>query len=116
LKVSVLTTQKRNQYSLLFGFPTTEKEEQVSRLNFERLLEVRLKRRNLLIGAGGLVGFTVASQWSHRVLAQPKFSAYPFTLGVASGDPLPHGVILWTRLAPLPINGGGMPSPFNANK
>jgi alkaline phosphatase D len=109
LKVSVLTTQKRNQYSLLFGFPTTEKEEQVSRLNFERLLEVRLKRRNLLIGAGGLVGFTVASQWSHRVLAQPKFSAYPFTLGVASGDPLPHGVILWTRLAPLPINGGGMP-------
>jgi alkaline phosphatase D len=23
----------------------------------------------------------------------------PFTLGVASGDPLPHGVVLWTRLA-----------------
>ena len=24
----------------------------------------------------------------------------PFTLGVASGDPLPTGVVLWTRLAP----------------
>ncbi|MDJ0786940.1 MAG: alkaline phosphatase D family protein [Myxococcota bacterium] len=34
---------------------------------------------------------------------------YPFTLGVASGDPLSDRVILWTRLAPDPLNGGGMP-------
>src|SRR5690606_17198521 len=36
----------------------------------------------------------------------------PFTLGVASGDPLPDSVILWTRLAPDPLaeDGlGGMP-------
>ncbi|ABW10349.1 Alkaline phosphatase [Parafrankia sp. EAN1pec] len=32
-----------------------------------------------------------------------------FSLGVASGDPLPDGVILWTRLAPEPMAGGGMP-------
>jgi alkaline phosphatase D len=32
-----------------------------------------------------------------------------FTLGVASGDPLPDGVVIWTRLAPDPLNGGGMP-------
>ncbi|SHN75171.1 alkaline phosphatase D family protein [Cryptosporangium aurantiacum] len=32
-----------------------------------------------------------------------------FTLGVASGDPLPDGVVLWTRLAPRPTEGGGMP-------
>ncbi|GAA3772584.1 alkaline phosphatase D family protein [Plantactinospora mayteni] len=32
-----------------------------------------------------------------------------FTLGVASGDPLPDGVVLWTRLAPQPLLGGGMP-------
>ncbi|MCL9758360.1 alkaline phosphatase D family protein [Frankia sp. AiPa1] len=32
-----------------------------------------------------------------------------FGLGVASGDPLPDGVILWTRLAPKPTQGGGMP-------
>ncbi|GII89820.1 alkaline phosphatase D family protein [Sinosporangium siamense] len=39
---------------------------------------------------------------------------YPFTLGVASGEPLPSGVILWTRLAPEPLHSdpdrpGGMP-------
>lgn len=32
-----------------------------------------------------------------------------FTLGVASGDPLPDSVVLWTRLAPKPLEGGGMP-------
>jgi alkaline phosphatase D len=32
-----------------------------------------------------------------------------FSLGVASGDPLPDGIVLWTRLAPDPLNGGGMP-------
>ena len=35
----------------------------------------------------------------------------PFTLGVASGDPVPDGVVLWTRLAPDPlVPGGGMPA------
>jgi len=33
-----------------------------------------------------------------------------FGLGVASGDPLPDGVILWTRLAAKPTEGGGMPA------
>jgi alkaline phosphatase D len=33
----------------------------------------------------------------------------PFTLGVASGDPTDRTVVLWTRLAPDPSNGGGMP-------
>jgi len=37
-------------------------------------------------------------------------SEYPFQLGVASGDPLPDGVVLWTRLAPQPLQpAGGMP-------
>jgi phosphodiesterase/alkaline phosphatase D-like protein len=27
----------------------------------------------------------------------------PFTLGVASGDPLPDAVVIWTRLAPDPL-------------
>jgi len=39
-----------------------------------------------------------------------EFETNPFTLGVASGDPLPNSVILWTRLAPDPLTvGGGMP-------
>jgi alkaline phosphatase D len=33
-----------------------------------------------------------------------------FTLGVASGEPRADSVVLWTRLAPLPlVQGGGMP-------
>jgi alkaline phosphatase D len=31
----------------------------------------------------------------------------PFTLGVASGDPLPDSVVLWTRLAPEPFEADG---------
>ena len=34
----------------------------------------------------------------------------PFTLGVASGSPKDDSVVLWTRLAPDPLNGGGMGS------
>jgi alkaline phosphatase D len=39
---------------------------------------------------------------------RPSFIGYPFTLGVASGSPLPTGVVLWTRLAPDPLHGGGV--------
>lgn len=44
-----------------------------------------------------------------RLWASPAFTAYPFTLGIASGAPLPDGVVLWTRLAPAPLDGGGLP-------
>jgi len=37
-----------------------------------------------------------------------KLDRDPFTLGVASGDPLPDAVVLWTRLAVDPLKGGGM--------
>jgi alkaline phosphatase D len=39
----------------------------------------------------------------------PRIGGSPFSLGVASGDPLPDRVVLWTRLAPQPLEGGGMP-------
>jgi alkaline phosphatase D len=39
----------------------------------------------------------------------PRFTGYPFSLGVASGYPRPDGVSLWTRLAPEPLQpDGGM--------
>ncbi|MGX5182191.1 alkaline phosphatase D family protein [Streptomyces avermitilis] len=39
-----------------------------------------------------------------------KLTDDPFTLGVASGDPLPDSVLLWTRLAPSPYQAdGGLP-------
>ncbi|ASJ76730.1 alkaline phosphatase D family protein [Granulosicoccus antarcticus] len=47
---------------------------------------------------------------SQRLWASPVFDSYPFTLGVASGDPLPDGIVLWTRLAPKPLEGGGLPN------
>ncbi|MEQ4305041.1 alkaline phosphatase D family protein [Plantactinospora sp. B6F1] len=49
---------------------------------------------------------------SGRAYAAPSFTADPFSLGVASGDPLPGSVVLWTRLAPDPLaedGHGGMP-------
>ncbi|HEX6413414.1 MAG TPA: PhoD-like phosphatase N-terminal domain-containing protein, partial [Burkholderiales bacterium] len=40
---------------------------------------------------------------------KPRFAAFPFTLGVASGYPGSTWVSLWTRLAPVPdAPGGGM--------
>ena len=73
--------------------------------------EVRsLSRRGLLKGASAsalLAALMPAA--SRSVWANPVFSGNPFTLGVASGDPLPDGIVLWTRIAPDPLNGGGMP-------
>jgi alkaline phosphatase D len=43
-----------------------------------------------------------------RVVERPRFERYPFTLGVASGSPLPTAVVIWTRLAPKPLHGGGL--------
>jgi alkaline phosphatase/alkaline phosphatase D len=36
-----------------------------------------------------------------------RLTGDPFTLGVASGDPLPESVLLWTRLAPEPFEADG---------
>jgi alkaline phosphatase D len=41
------------------------------------------------------------------------FAAFPFSLGVAAGDPAPDGFVIWTRLAPDPLepHGGMAPAP-----
>ena len=52
-----------------------------------------------------------AASWAPSVSAmgqRPSFTGYPFTLGVASGEPVSSGVVLWTRLAPEPLGGGGV--------
>jgi len=48
-----------------------------------------------------------------RVVRRPGFVAEPFALGVASGDPMPTGVVLWTRLAPDPLAPAGGMRPEN---
>jgi alkaline phosphatase D len=76
---------------------------------YDRVLG-RLSRRELLNIAWKLGAAAIACPIaSTRVLAQPLYRSYPFTLGVASGDPWPDSVVLWTRLAPDPLDGGGMP-------
>ena len=66
-----------------------------------------LSRRAFLVRSGA---FAVALALPFSgVLARPRFAGNPFTLGVASGYPRPGGVVLWTRLAPEPLAGGGMP-------
>ena len=69
-----------------------------------------LTRRELLNIAWKLGLAAVAQPLvSTRAFAQPFFRTFPFPLGVASGEPWPDGVVLWTRLAPEPLAGGGMP-------
>ena len=58
-------------------------------------------RRDFLLAA-------LAAPFAGCAIARPRFSAPPFTLGVASGYPRADGVALWTRLAPRPLEGGGL--------
>lgn len=67
-----------------------------------------LSRRGLLLGLGA--GGAMAGA-GRQALADPVFAEYPFQLGIASGDPAPNGFVIWTRLAPRPLEiGHGMPS------
>ena len=68
-----------------------------------------LDRRGFLAGAGGLMGALATARLPGAWAAETSAGAEMFTLGIASGDPLPEGVVLWTRLAPNPLVGGGMP-------
>ncbi len=70
------------------------------------MLNDDMTRRELLAAMASLP--TLALTPARLAAAAPKFSDYPFQLGVASGDPDPHGFVLWTRLAPEPLTGGGM--------
>jgi alkaline phosphatase D len=71
----------------------------------------RIDRRRFLAISGSLAGVTaLALMPGDDIFAAPGLGANPFTLGIASGDPAPDGFVLWTRLAPDPLNGGGMPN------
>ena len=64
-------------------------------------------RRRLLAAGGGLL---LASGLPARLAAAPRLGDYPFSLGVAAGDPATDGFVIWTRLAPRPLDEhGGMP-------
>lgn len=69
-----------------------------------------IARRQLLVRAAALAGASLLpGAWTPAVAAT-RLADFPFTLGVASGEPTPDGMVLWTRLAPKPLEAdGGMP-------
>ncbi|MEV6193118.1 alkaline phosphatase D family protein [Streptomyces sp. NPDC051920] len=69
-------------------------------------------RRHFLTASAAVLGAAASAQLWLPGTARAAETPLPdgvFSLGVASGDPLPDAVVLWTRLAPDPLNGGGMP-------
>lgn len=75
---------------------------------------VTLGRRNLLSGLGVVAATLPWVRPGEPTDLARAFHALrdPFTLGVASGDPWATSVVLWTRLAPEPLEPdglGGMP-------
>ena len=82
-----------------------------------RAVARHIGRRRFLTatGAAAALAFAVnvptAGVASAAELDVSKITEDPFTLGVASGDPLPGSVLLWTRLAPAPYQpDGGLPA------
>ncbi|HEY0951536.1 alkaline phosphatase D family protein [Nocardioides sp.] len=82
---------------------------------------IALGRRAVLAGSAASLtvlstpaaGLAARSPLLERGLVTRGRLRDPFTLGVASGDPEPDGVVIWTRLAPQPLawdGRGGMPS------
>lgn len=80
------------------------------RLNLDDFATVN--RRDVLRALGASALLTAGSGlFSRSVWSQPVFASNPFTLGVASGDPAPDGFVIWTKLAPKPLErGAGMVS------
>lgn len=63
-----------------------------------------LDRRGLLLGTGALAaGLALPA----IVQARDVFKSDPFSLGLASGDPAHDGFVIWTRIAPSPLEPGG---------
>jgi alkaline phosphatase D len=68
-----------------------------------------IDRRTLLKSATAAGLLTAAAPLLRAAPARAEFKTNPFTLGIASGDPSPDGFVVWTRLAPAPLEiDGGM--------
>src|SRR5262245_10714771 len=64
----------------------------------------RPTRRQLLRDSAALASAAMLPGLIGCAAPGPRWSSDPFSLGIASGDPLPDGFVLWTRLAPDPLS------------
>ncbi len=69
---------------------------------------MQIDRRRFLSLAAGCSLYALVHRPALGVVRDAVFKKDPFTLGVASGDPSSDGFVLWTRLAPEPLENGGM--------
>jgi alkaline phosphatase D len=72
-----------------------------------------LSRRIFILGGLATAGAVALPVGALAAADASTTTPYPFTLGIASGDPASDSVVLWTRLAPSPTNAdgqGGMPN------
>ena len=76
----------------------------MDRATFATLPELD-RRRFLTLAGGSAAGLAFGLARPERASAAGggRGLAYPFTAGVASGDPLPGAVVIWTRVAPEPL-------------
>jgi alkaline phosphatase D len=73
-----------------------------------------ISRRTLVFGGLAAAGASAVPVRSAVVTATAAVP-YPFQLGVASGEPDASSVVLWTRLAPSPLNADGQGGMANAD-
>jgi alkaline phosphatase D len=80
------------------------------RRDLERLLAAKTTRRRFLTVGGAAAALAFATGLPQPdVASAQRVPGNPFGLGIASGDPLPDSVVIWTRLAPNPLEPfGGM--------
>jgi alkaline phosphatase D len=66
-----------------------------------------MHRRDFLADLARLTFLCAGVPNAWRVTARPLLQDTPFTLGVASGDPTSTSAVIWTRLAPRPLDSDG---------
>ncbi len=75
--------------------------------------EGAVSRRFFIAYGAALAAIPLLAEQAQGAIRNAAFQENPFSLGVASGDPDHTGFVIWTRLAPQPLepNGGMPPAP-----
>jgi alkaline phosphatase D len=74
-------------------------------MSLSEKLNQPLSRRLLIAGSAAVATGPLLVHPTEAYARAPRVPTGVFRLGIASGDPLPDGIVLWTRLAAV----GGMP-------